>query len=84
MEVWSGVFFPDVYPEENISWESHLWGLITGMLLAFYFRKLGPQRKRYDWEDEEDDDDEIEIGETSRDQETIQINYFPPNKDKSN
>ena len=53
--VWG--IFPDIYPEENISYESHFWGLVTGMILAFYFRKLGPQKKIYEWEDDEDEDD---------------------------
>lgn len=42
--VW-GVF-PDFFPEKNISWESHLMGGIAGLLLALYFRKTGPQRKK--------------------------------------
>lgn len=29
--------------EEGISWESHLAGAITGMILAFVYRKKGPQ-----------------------------------------
>jgi len=53
--VW-GVF-PDFYPEKNISFESHFWGLIVGLILALYFRKLGPQRKKYDWEEEEEFED---------------------------
>ncbi|MBC8485531.1 MAG: rhomboid family intramembrane serine protease [Bacteroidetes bacterium] len=53
--VW-GVF-PDFYPEKNISFESHFWGLIVGVILALYFRKLGPQRKKYDWEEEEEFED---------------------------
>jgi hypothetical protein len=81
--VWG--IFPDVYPEENISWESHLWGLITGMILAFYFRKLGPQQKKYDWEYEEDDDDnEGNItksnGEEKDENNTIIVNYSQPEK----
>ncbi len=54
--VW-GVF-PEMFPEKNISWESHLWGLVVGMVLAFYYRKEGPQKKKYDWEDEEDTEEE--------------------------
>lgn len=53
--VW-GVF-PDFYLEKNISFESHFWGLIVGVILALYFRKLGPQRKKYDWEEEEEFED---------------------------
>jgi membrane associated rhomboid family serine protease len=53
--VWG--IFPDFYRGENISWESHFWGLVTGSILAFYFRNAGPQRKRYDWELEEEMED---------------------------
>lgn len=54
--VW-GVF-PDFFPTKNISWESHLMGLLAGLILAFYYRSSGPQRPRYDWAD--DDTDETE------------------------
>lgn len=68
--VWG--IFPDIYPEENISYESHFWGLVTGMILAFYFRKLGPQKKIYEWEDDEDEDDK-DTGEG-----LVEINYTQP------
>lgn len=60
--IW-GVF-PKFYPEKNISWESHLLGFISGMVLALYLKKEGPQRKIYEWENEEfDPNDEEEINE---------------------
>ena len=55
--VWG--IFPDFYPEKNISYESHFWGLVTGTLLAFYFRKKGPRRKKYSWEIEEELEEEL-------------------------
>jgi membrane associated rhomboid family serine protease len=77
--IWG--IFPELFPERNISWESHFWGLVTGLLLALYFRKLGPQKKRYDWEDEEDEEDELESDDINK---TIHINYHikkePPPK----
>ena len=42
---------------EGISWESHLFGAITGLLAAYLFRKIDPPTKKYDWEDEPDDFD---------------------------
>ena len=57
--IWGIV--PDFYPEKNISWESHLLGLVAGALLAIYFRNIGPQRKKYSWDlEEEIDEDEDE------------------------
>jgi membrane associated rhomboid family serine protease len=35
----------------RISWESHLFGSITGIACAFFFRKSDPFKK-YDWEEE--------------------------------
>jgi membrane associated rhomboid family serine protease len=57
--VWG--LFPIV---ENMSWESHLSGGLAGLVLAFYYKDHGPQRKRFDWEDEEEhEEDEIDTGE---------------------
>ena len=42
---------------KGISWESHLFGAITGLLAAYLFRKIDPPSKKYDWEDEPDDFD---------------------------
>lgn len=54
--VWG--IFPELFPERNISYEAHLWGLVSGGLLAFYFKNEGPQRKRYEWEDDEEEEGE--------------------------
>ncbi len=40
---------------KGISWESHLFGAITGLIAAYLFRKIDPPKKKYDWEDEPDD-----------------------------
>jgi membrane associated rhomboid family serine protease len=52
--IW-GVF-PQLFPNQPISWESHLMGFLAGLVLAVYFRNEGPQRKSWDWGDEDDDD----------------------------
>lgn len=55
-----------IFPiKEQMSWESHLMGLLAGALLAVFFRDHGPQRPKYSWEMEEDqeepgDEDEFE------------------------
>ncbi|MBN1340140.1 MAG: rhomboid family intramembrane serine protease [Bacteroidales bacterium] len=54
--VWG--IFPDFLQKQNISWESHLWGLVAGFITAVYFRKEGPQKKVYEWELEEEDEDQ--------------------------
>jgi membrane associated rhomboid family serine protease len=41
----------------EISWESHLFGSLAGILFAYIFRKADPAPK-YDWEDEQIDQEE--------------------------
>ena len=42
-----------VFPfQPKISWESHLLGSLAGFVIAFFLRKEGPQREKYDWENE--------------------------------
>ena len=53
--VWG--LYPKYAIENNISWEGHLAGFIMGIVLAFYFRKEGPQREEHVWEEDEDDSD---------------------------
>jgi membrane associated rhomboid family serine protease len=42
---------------KGVSWESHLFGAITGFAGAYLFRNVDPPKKKYDWEDEPDDFD---------------------------
>ena len=48
--------------KEGMSWESHLFGSLWGIIFAFLFRK-NDKYKRYDWEDEEESTpvDELKI-----------------------
>ena len=54
--VWG--FFPEFFPEKNISWEGHLFGFIAGILMAVYYRNQGPVEQVHVWEDEDDDIDD--------------------------
>ena len=51
--VWG--IFPNIYRE--VSWESHMLGFISGIILAVWYRKEGPQAPVYDWFDEEDEEE---------------------------
>ncbi len=51
--IWG--LFP-INPE--VSWEGHLWGAISGVILAFYYRKYIIRRDKFEWEEEEEEDDE--------------------------
>ncbi len=47
-----------IFPiREHISWESHLMGMLSGILLALFYKGTGPQRPLYSWEVEEEEDD---------------------------
>jgi membrane associated rhomboid family serine protease len=44
-----------IFPiEEKVSWEGHLSGLIVGIVLAFIYRKRGPQSPMYSYEIEKE------------------------------
>lgn len=36
--------------EDGISWEGHLSGAVTGVLLAIFTKSKTPEKKRYEWE----------------------------------
>jgi len=45
-----------IFPfDPSISWEGHLFGAISGVLVAYNYRKDGPQPIEYQWPDEEID-----------------------------
>jgi membrane associated rhomboid family serine protease len=58
--VWG--LFPEVY--KNVSWESHMLGFFSGVVLAIYYKNQGPQQPVYDWmEENEERMGEEEMGE---------------------
>lgn len=42
----------------EVSWEGHISGAISGIVLAIYYRKFLIRREKFDWEYEDDDDDQ--------------------------
>jgi membrane associated rhomboid family serine protease len=67
-----------VFPiQEGVSWEGHLFGGLAGLLVAFNYRKEGPQRKVYRWENEEEERDEGSPMDTSSEpSQTLHIRYI--------
>jgi len=61
---------PNFFPGKNISWESHLLGGLAGIIIAFAYRGEGPQKKIYQWDDDEEEieyfDDEALTDEEQR------------------
>jgi membrane associated rhomboid family serine protease len=43
--VWG--IFPGTY--KNVSWESHMLGFFSGVVLSIWYRKEGPQKPVYEW-----------------------------------
>jgi membrane associated rhomboid family serine protease len=70
--LYGGIVWGVLPGQKGISWESHLFGGIAGIITAFIFRKVDPP-KQYDWEDEEDDFDVDEL-EVSYDPEKNKFN----------
>lgn len=45
-----------IFPfDESVSWEGHLFGALSGLLVAYFYKKDGPQRNEYHWNEEEDE-----------------------------
>lgn len=58
-----------VFPQQpGISWESHFFGALTGVIAAFVFRHNDPLPpvKHYDWEDEDPNNSDSKEGSSNR------------------
>ncbi|HCC85143.1 MAG TPA: rhomboid family intramembrane serine protease [Porphyromonadaceae bacterium] len=69
--VWS-IFPVSELVDPSISWEGHLSGAISGLLLAVVFRKQGPQKPPERW-DETDEDMEEFLAEHEKDDDHIPL-----------
>ena len=58
--LYGGIVWGVLPGQKGISWESHLFGAIAGIVAAYMFRGIDPPKK-YDWEDEPDDFDVDEL-----------------------
>jgi len=57
--VWG--IFPGVY--RNVSWESHMLGFVSGIILSVWFRNKGPQAPVYEWMNEAEEEEAENEGE---------------------
>lgn len=58
--VWSILPITELI-DASISWEGHLSGAISGLLMAVVYRREGPQKPEVVWEEEDEEEDEEEI-----------------------
>ena len=55
--IYGGIFWGVLPLKPEISWESHLWGTVSGVIFAIVFRNYGPPTKIWEWNDEEELDE---------------------------
>lgn len=90
--IYGGIVW-GVFPlKQEVSWEGHLFGSIAGILVAFNYRKEGPQRRIHQWpEEKEEESTEIPYWQESEQidpltqqkstENPINITYIYKNKD---
>ena len=67
-----GSLFWGLFPTHHeISWEGHLSGFVSGLVLSWFFRHDLPKRKKYQWEI----DEEIELAEKQKEKEGVYFKY---------
>jgi membrane associated rhomboid family serine protease len=54
--IYGSMFWGLLPTHENVSWEGHLSGLITGLIIAFFFKDLGTKKDVYQWEIDEEEE----------------------------
>jgi membrane associated rhomboid family serine protease len=79
--LYGGMIWGILPLKPEVSWESHLWGAVSGVFLAFYFRRYVIYRKKFDWEEEMQNEDEGEEQGEQENQHSAFLKYysvFPP------
>jgi membrane associated rhomboid family serine protease len=78
-----------IFPiQPDVSWEAHLFGAISGVMVAYNYRKEGPQKREIIWEDDDVDFEAEEKAEEEAyqkflEQNNINIHYhFKPKDDE--
>lgn len=77
-----------IFPmEDRISWESHLMGMIAGVVVAFFYKNKGPQPPKYSWEIEEQEEalkEKLDYEMFEKELEEIKYHYIqhPKNNEK--
>ncbi len=67
-----------IFPiKPGMSFEGHLWGSVAGIILAFYYRKIGPQKRKYSWDLEEELEASMEIEEADIISKQVEIEQGP-------
>ena len=55
--LYGGMVWGVLPTQEYVSWESHLFGAVSGVVMAWFFRNVEvAKKKKYFWEDEPDED----------------------------
>lgn len=55
----------------DISWEGHLWGAVSGIVLALYYRKYIIRRDKFEWEEEENLEESISKKDNFEEEESL-------------
>lgn len=55
--LYGGMIWGMMPIDPEISWEGHLWGAASGVVLAIYYRKYIIRRDKFEWEEEEDEEE---------------------------
>lgn len=63
--LYGGMIWGILPLKPQVSWESHLWGAASGVMLAYYYRRFAIKRRKFEWEEEPDEepDEEDEVPE---------------------